>query len=92
MPRFTASSKCCSGDSAPNGFGAKYAYADELSEAFWGAIPLWRAWNASEATQFFLEWFRFGLFMAAWRERRGDYLGKTMQVVPHVMGRNSGLD
>lgn len=24
--------------SAPNGFGAKYAYGDELCDAFWGAI------------------------------------------------------
>lgn len=57
---------------APNGFGAEYAYADELRGAFWGAIPVWRTWNASEATRVFLEWFRFGLFMKA--EWRPDYL------------------
>lgn len=43
---------------------------DELREAFWGAILNWKEWNPSEATQAFLEWFRFGLFMkSGWRPR-----------------------
>jgi hypothetical protein len=55
-------------ESAPNGFVAEDAHADELRDAFWGAIPEWRTWNGSEATRAFLEWFRFGLFMKAeWR-------------------------
>lgn len=37
--------------SSPNGFGTEYAYADELRDAFWGAIPEWRTRNASEATR-----------------------------------------
>ncbi|KAL5092417.1 hypothetical protein Trisim1_001669 [Trichoderma cf. simile WF8] len=48
---------------APNGFGLEYERADELREAFWSSIPNWKRWNESEATQTFLEWFRFGLFM-----------------------------
>ncbi|KAF3075889.1 hypothetical protein CFAM422_001429 [Trichoderma lentiforme] len=48
---------------APNGFGPEYERADELREAFWSSIPNWKRWNESEATQTFLEWFRFGLFM-----------------------------
>jgi hypothetical protein len=48
---------------APNEFGPEYDCADELREAFWGAIPDWMRWNQSEATREFLEWFRFGLFM-----------------------------
>ncbi|KAI1412055.1 hypothetical protein F5Y13DRAFT_164231 [Hypoxylon sp. FL1857] len=35
----------------PNGFRLKYDNADELHEAFWGAIPKWKQWNRSEATQ-----------------------------------------
>ncbi|KAI1464284.1 uncharacterized protein F4812DRAFT_452934 [Daldinia caldariorum] len=48
---------------ALNGFGLEYDRAHELREAFWGAIPDWGQWNRSEATQVFLEWFKFGLFM-----------------------------
>ncbi|OPB46985.1 hypothetical protein A0O28_0071090 [Trichoderma guizhouense] len=50
-------------ETAPNGFGPEYERADELREAFWSSIPNWKRWNESEATQTFLEWFRFGLFM-----------------------------
>lgn len=49
--------------SASNGFGPEYDRADELREAFWGAIPGWKPWEQREATQVFLQWFRFGLFM-----------------------------
>jgi aminoglycoside phosphotransferase (APT) family kinase protein len=53
---------------APNGFGDEYPHADELRNAFWGAIPEWKARNESQSTKVFLEWFRFGLFMKAeWR-------------------------
>jgi hypothetical protein len=53
---------------AANGFGPEYPHADELRRAFWESIPHWKRWNESEATQVFLEWFRFGLFMKAeWR-------------------------
>ena len=48
---------------APNQFGPEYGRANELREAFWDVIPDWKQWNQSEATQTFLEWFRFGLFM-----------------------------
>ncbi|KAK7420722.1 hypothetical protein QQZ08_010257 [Neonectria magnoliae] len=55
---------------ALNGFGPEYDRADELREAFWGTIPDWKQWNQSEATQAFLEWFRFGLFMKPeWRPK-----------------------
>jgi hypothetical protein len=53
---------------ASNGFGAEYAHASELRDAFWSTIPEWKKWNENEATSVFLEWFRFGLFMKAeWR-------------------------
>ena len=48
---------------AANGFGQEYDRAHELREAFWGAIPTWKLRYESEATQTFLEWFRFGLFL-----------------------------
>jgi hypothetical protein len=55
---------------AANGFGPEYDRADELRDAFWGAIPDWKQWNQSEATRAFLEWFRFGLFMKPeWRPK-----------------------
>jgi len=49
--------------SAPNQFGPEFDRAYELREAFWDTIPYWKRWNHSAATQTFLEWFRFGLFM-----------------------------
>lgn len=49
--------------SAPNGFGPEFDRAHELRAAFWAAIPDWKPWNLSEATQVFLEWAKFGLFM-----------------------------
>ncbi|KAL4785403.1 hypothetical protein BJX76DRAFT_181938 [Aspergillus varians] len=53
------------------GFGSEDDGANELREAFWGAIPKWKQWNVSEATQIFLEWFRFGLFLKPeWRSPR----------------------
>lgn len=80
--------------SAPNGFGAEYAYADELRDAFWGAIPEWRMWNASEATQVFLEWFRFGLFMKAegrpnglYEEEKERYWKENARVVEEMLGK-----
>lgn len=81
-------------ESAPNGFGAEYAHADELRDAFWGAIPEWRTWNASEATRVFLEWFRFGLFMKAeWRpdglgeEEKERYWKENVRVVEELLGK-----
>jgi hypothetical protein len=68
IPHSTASSRCFLGNSTPNGFGAEYAHADELHDAFWDATPQWRTWNGSKATTVFLEWSRFGLFMKTeWR-------------------------
>ncbi|KAI9778344.1 MAG: hypothetical protein M1839_008131 [Geoglossum umbratile] len=58
---------------ASSGFGPEYEHADELRDAFWGAIPEWKAWNESEATRVFLEWFWFGLFMK-WTPKRLDEL------------------
>ncbi|GAO16986.1 hypothetical protein UVI_02022360 [Ustilaginoidea virens] len=53
---------------AENGYGREYDRADELREAFWGAIPEWKVWNEDESTLVFLEWFRFGLFLRPeWR-------------------------
>ena len=70
-------------ESAPNGLGAEYAHADELRDAFWGAIPEWRTWNESEATRVFLEWFQFGLFMQSgdrivWMRKRRRGTGRKM--------------
>ncbi|PQE28762.1 kinase-like domain protein [Rutstroemia sp. NJR-2017a WRK4] len=81
-------------ESAPNGFGAEYAHADELRDAFWGAIPEWRTWNESEATRVFLEWFRFALFMKAeWRpkdldeEEKERYWEENVRVVEGLLGK-----
>ena len=81
-------------ESAPNGFGTEYAHADELRDAFWGAIPEWRTWNGSEATRVFLEWFRFGLFMKAeWRpdglsgEEKEGYWKENVRVVEGLLGK-----
>lgn len=81
-------------ESAPNGFGAEYAHADELRDAIWGAIPEWRTWNGSEATRVFLEWFRFGLFMKAERrpggldeEEKERYWKKNVRVVEELLGK-----
>jgi hypothetical protein len=79
---------------APNGFGAEYAHADELRDAFWGAIPTWRTWNESEATRVFLEWFRFGLFMKAEyrphgldEEEKEEYWKENVRVVEELLGK-----
>ena len=48
---------------APNQFGPEFDRANELRDAFWDTIPYLKRWNDSVATQTFLEWFRFGLFM-----------------------------
>lgn len=79
---------------ASNGFGAEYEHADELRDAFWGAIPKWKKWNESEATRVFLEWFRFGIFMKAeWRpdgldeEEKEAYWGENVRVVEGLLGK-----
>ncbi|KAL7935535.1 hypothetical protein V8C35DRAFT_299722 [Trichoderma chlorosporum] len=83
-------------ESAPNGFGPEYECAEELREAFWGAIPKWKQWNESEATQTFLEWYKFGLFMKAeWRpkdlpdEKRDDYWRENFRVVEGMLDKYS---
>jgi len=48
-----------------NGHGEVYPLAEELRRAIWDAIPEWKRWNESEATEIFLEWFRFVSFMKA---------------------------
>ncbi|KAL9030183.1 MAG: hypothetical protein Q9196_001667 [Gyalolechia fulgens] len=48
---------------AANLFSPEFDRADELRDAFWDAIPDWKRWNQSAATEKFLQWFRFGLFM-----------------------------
>lgn len=82
------------GEYAPDGFGAEYAHADELGDAFWGAISEWKARNPCEATEVFLEWFRFGLFMKAeWRphdlneETREGYRAENVRVVEGLLGK-----
>ncbi|KAI0552231.1 hypothetical protein F4679DRAFT_581921 [Xylaria curta] len=80
----------------PNGFGSEYDCADELREAFCGAIPDWMRWNQSEATQTFLEWFRFGLFMKSeWRpqdlpkDEIQDLWGENIRVVDSILRKYS---
>ncbi len=44
--------------------------ADELREAFWGAIPDWKRWNEDESTLVYLEWFRFAVVLKPeWRPK-----------------------
>ncbi|KAI3324464.1 hypothetical protein HD806DRAFT_492678 [Xylariaceae sp. AK1471] len=81
---------------APNGFGPEYDCADELREAFWGTIPDWMRWNQSEATQTFLEWFRFGLFMKPeWRphdlpkDELQGFWGENIRVVENILRKHS---
>lgn len=80
--------------SASNGFGKEYDGADELRDAFWGAIPEWKLWNESEPTRAFLEWFRFGLFMKPeWRpedlpeHEAQDYWRENIRAVEAVLHR-----
>jgi len=49
---------------AQNDFGPEFPRADELRQAFWEAIPKWKAWYDHEATVVFLEWYRFALFLS----------------------------
>ncbi|EHK18193.1 uncharacterized protein TRIVIDRAFT_67392 [Trichoderma virens Gv29-8] len=81
---------------ASNQFGPEYDRADELREAFWNAIPKWKRWNESEATQIFLEWFKFGMFMKAeWRpkhlpdEERDGYWRENIRVVEGMFAKYS---
>lgn len=81
---------------APNGFGAEYEAAAELREAFWGAIPDWGRWNQSEATQVFMEWFRFGRFMKPeWTpsdltaEEKDDFWRENIRVVEDILAKYS---
>ncbi|KAL2830754.1 hypothetical protein BDW59DRAFT_158201 [Aspergillus cavernicola] len=81
---------------APNGFGPEYGRAKELREAFWGTIPEWGDWNTSEATQLFLEWFRFGLFMKPkWlflglsEDETAAYWAENVRVVKDMLGKYS---
>ena len=46
-----------------NGYRPEYDHADQLRDAFWGAIPSWTEWNKSEAVKVFREWHQFGKFM-----------------------------
>ncbi|QYT02282.1 APH domain-containing protein [Trichoderma simmonsii] len=77
-------------------FGPEYECADELREAFWNTIPNWKQWNESEATQTFLEWFKFGLFMKAERrpedlpnEERESYWAENIRVVEGMFDKYS---
>jgi len=36
-----------------NGYRPEYDHADQLRDAFWGAIPSWTEWNKSEAVKVF---------------------------------------
>ncbi|KAL7911900.1 hypothetical protein GGI35DRAFT_301507 [Trichoderma velutinum] len=83
-------------ENAPNGFGPEYERADELREAFWNNMPNWKRWNESEATQTFLEWFKFGLLMKAeWRpkdlpdEERDGYWAENIRVVEGMLDKYS---
>ncbi|KAI9708790.1 MAG: hypothetical protein M1820_003745 [Bogoriella megaspora] len=81
---------------APNRFGPEFGGADELREAFWGAIPDWKRWNQSEATQVFLEWFKFGAFMKPeWRpkdlpeDEKQEYWRENIRVVENILNKYS---
>lgn len=81
---------------APNGFGIEYEGAGELREAFWGAIPEWRARYHGESGQEFLKWFRFALFLKAEPpmdkaslESKFEYWGENVRVVEDMLGRSS---
>ncbi|KAL7960350.1 hypothetical protein V8C34DRAFT_276930 [Trichoderma compactum] len=83
-------------EDALNQFGPEYECADELREAFWNNIPNWKRWNESEATQIFLEWFKFGLFMKPeWRpddlsgEERDGYWAENIRVVEGMFDKYS---
>ena len=80
--------------SAPNQFGPEFDRANELREAFWNTIPDWKRWNDSEATQTFLEWFRFGLFMKPEPQpddltegEKQSYWQENIRVVGGMLGR-----
>ncbi|KAL6816183.1 hypothetical protein V8C40DRAFT_254668 [Trichoderma camerunense] len=81
---------------APNGFGPEYDRSDELREAFWSTIPKWKRWNKSEATQTFLEWFKFGLFMKPeWRsddlsdDEKEDYWRENIRAVENILEKHT---
>lgn len=83
---------------APNEFGPEFDRADELRAAFWDAIPDWKQWNQSKATEVFLEWFRFGLYMRAQArpgnlgdEEREAFWRENIRVVEEVLGKYSGV-
>lgn len=62
---------------AMNDFGPEYDHADELRQRFWGTMPKWQEHNQSPATQAFLEWFEFGVFLyAPWRPADLDEVAK----------------
>ncbi|KAH0497864.1 hypothetical protein TgHK011_005146 [Trichoderma gracile] len=80
---------------ALNGFGPEYDRVDELRKAFWAAIPDWEQWNQSEATQAFLDWFRFGLFMKPeWKpkdlppDQRRDFWQENIRVVERIVSKH----
>ncbi|EFY93338.1 hypothetical protein J3459_016544 [Metarhizium acridum] len=80
---------------ALNEFGPEYDRADELRKAFWAAIHDWEQWNQSEATQAFLEWFRFGLFMKPeWRpkdlspDEKRDFWQENIRVVERILSKH----
>ncbi|KAH0526616.1 hypothetical protein TsFJ059_009917 [Trichoderma semiorbis] len=81
---------------APNGFGPEYDRSDELREAFWSTIPKWKRWNKSEATQTFLEWFKFGLFMKPeWRsddlsdDEKEGYWRENIRAVENILEKHT---
>lgn len=83
-------------ENALNQFGPEYERADELREAFWNTMPNWKQWNMSEATQTFLEWLKFGLFVKAeWRpedlpdEERESYWAENIRVVEGMFDKYS---
>ena len=78
---------------APNQFGPEYDRANEFREAFWNTIPDWKRWNDSEATQTFLKWFRFGMFMKPearpddlTEDEKESYWQENIRVVEGMLG------
>ncbi len=81
---------------ASNGNGQPYNGAEELRRGFWNTIPKWKRFYESEATQIFLEWFKFGLYMKPeWRpkdmprEEAREYWCHNVEAVERVLQRYS---
>lgn len=83
---------------AENGMGIEYERADELRHAFWDAIPNWKRWQESEATQTFLEWHRFAEYMKPFpkptnlpQDEADRFWRGNIEVVENILSKYSGV-